>query len=129
MAPCLADLRRVSSNADRAYVSTRSPWVMPPDPHPPALPVAPAGPPAGACRAPSTGGRTDLAADERTVLREVARVLRPGGRFAGLTDIEIRPTRRVHTHAASAIVRARRPWAREAPTGEASRRARRARRA
>ena len=29
---------------------------------------------------------------------------------AGLTDIEIRPTHRVHTHAASAIVRARKPW-------------------
>ena len=28
---------------------------------------------------------------------------------AGLTDIEIRPTHRVHTHAASAIVRARKP--------------------
>ena len=28
---------------------------------------------------------------------------------AGLTDIEIRPTHRVHAHAASAIVRARKP--------------------
>jgi arsenite methyltransferase len=84
------------------------------------------------------------------VLREVARVLRPGGRFAvsdviadedmddatradmqaytgciagalthkdftqaltdaGLTDIEIRETHRVHAQAASAIVRARKP--------------------
>jgi SAM-dependent methyltransferase len=28
---------------------------------------------------------------------------------AGLTDVDIRPTHRVHTHAASAIVRARKP--------------------
>jgi arsenite methyltransferase len=28
---------------------------------------------------------------------------------AGLVDVEIRPTHRVHTHAASAIVRARKP--------------------
>ena len=28
---------------------------------------------------------------------------------AGLTDVEIRPTHRVHAHAASAIVRARKP--------------------
>jgi arsenite methyltransferase len=92
----------------------------------------------------------NLSADKPQVIREVARVLKPGGRFAvsdviadpdmdeatrtdmqqwtgcvagalteqqftealtaaGLTDVEIRPTHRVHTHAASAIVRARKP--------------------
>jgi arsenite methyltransferase len=92
----------------------------------------------------------NLAADKGKVLAEVARVLRPGGRFAvsdviadpdmdaatradmsaytgciagaltegeyraaldgaGLTDVEIRETHRVHASAGSAIVRARKP--------------------
>jgi ubiquinone/menaquinone biosynthesis C-methylase UbiE len=92
----------------------------------------------------------NLSADKKQVLREVARVLRAGGRFAvsdviadenmdeatrrdmqqwtgciagaltrrefedalaaaGLVDIEIEETHRVHEHAGSAIVRARKP--------------------
>jgi arsenite methyltransferase len=92
----------------------------------------------------------NLSADKRRVVREAARVLKPGGRFAvtdiiadedmdattradmqqwtgcvagaltraafeqaladaGFVDVEIRETHRVHEHAGSAIVRARRP--------------------
>ena len=92
----------------------------------------------------------NLSADKQRVIREAARVLRPGGRFAvsdviadedmdeatrrdmaawtgciagaltrreftealpaaGLEEIEIRETHRVHEHAGSAIIRARKP--------------------
>ena len=94
----------------------------------------------------------NLSADKSKVIREAARVLRPGGRFAvsdviadedmdeatradiaawtgciagaltraefgralsaaGFVDVEIRETHRVHEHAGSAIIRARKPEA------------------
>jgi ubiquinone/menaquinone biosynthesis C-methylase UbiE len=93
----------------------------------------------------------NLSGDKPAVIREAARVLRPGGRFAvsdviadedmdeqtradmaawtgciagalteaefrgaleaaGLNEIEIRETHRVHEHAAAAIIRARKPF-------------------
>src|SRR5204863_8097026 len=94
----------------------------------------------------------NLSGDKAKVMREAARVLKPGGRFAvsdviadpdmdeatradmrqwtgciagaltadeyeahltaaGMGDLQIRPTHRVHEHARSAIIRARKPGA------------------
>jgi arsenite methyltransferase len=106
--------------------------------------------PAGAVDVVISNCVINLSADKRRVLREAARVLRPGGRLAvsdvvadadmdeatradmaawtgciagaltrgayeeglrdaGLVDVEIRESHRVHEHAASAIIRARKP--------------------
>ena len=49
----------------------------------------------------------NLAADKRVVLAEAE--FRDSLAAAGLVDVEVRPTHRVHPHASSAIVRASKP--------------------